>query len=204
MPPGDVEVVTVDMTIPIGTPHLTMIPNVATATDDEGDEDDGEADIIVIAPPDLAIDKDGPSSVHPGQQFPFSITVRNIGIGPAVGPIIVTDTLPPGLTFVSGGGNGWTCGAVAQIVTCTNPASLAPGQSTFFQIVVRAGNVEGSFLNTATVGPPDPNPDNNTDTFPIVIFRAAPAPALSPLGMGIALLLLSVVAAVAMRRAAKR
>jgi uncharacterized repeat protein (TIGR01451 family) len=41
--------------------------------------------------------------------------------------ISVTDVLPAGLTYVSGTGSGWTCGASGQTVTCTRPPVLNPG-----------------------------------------------------------------------------
>ena len=44
-------------------------------------------------------------------------------------PVVVTDTLPAGLSFVSGTGAGWTCAAAGQVVTCGHPPFLDPGQS---------------------------------------------------------------------------
>jgi uncharacterized repeat protein (TIGR01451 family) len=44
-------------------------------------------------------------------------------------PVVVTDTLPAGLNFVSGTGTGWACTASGQVVTCTHPPFLDPGQS---------------------------------------------------------------------------
>src|SRR5688572_32344696 len=44
--------------------------------------------------------------------------VRNVGTLPAPGPMTLTDTLPAGLTYVSGTGSGWSCSAAEQTVTC--------------------------------------------------------------------------------------
>ena len=45
----------------------------------------------------------------------YSIVVQNNG-GTVTGPTTVTDTLPAGLSFVSGTGTGWSCGATGQAV----------------------------------------------------------------------------------------
>ena len=44
----------------------------------------------------------------------------------------MTDTLPAGLGFVSGGGSGWSCSATGQTVSCANPTGLAVNGSTSF------------------------------------------------------------------------
>src|SRR5262249_20633425 len=63
---------------------------------------------------------------------PFSIVVHNAGPGSAGGPIVpvtVTDTLVSGFTpsATPGSGTGWNCGAVGQVVTCTNSTAVAAG-----------------------------------------------------------------------------
>src|SRR5581483_2764573 len=55
-----------------------------------------------------------------GQQGPYTLPATDTGPAGSVGPITVTDTLPTGESYVSAGGTGWTCGAAAQIVTCTD------------------------------------------------------------------------------------
>ena len=57
------------------------------------------------------------------------ITVSNIGGAATTGTITVTDSLPTGLTNVSGTGTGWTCGALGQDVTCTSGTAIAAGGS---------------------------------------------------------------------------
>ncbi|MCC6179384.1 MAG: S8 family serine peptidase [Chloroflexi bacterium] len=84
------------------------------------------------AAPDLTLTKTHTSSFTVGQNGVYTLTVSNAA-GPSVeatsGPISVTDTLPAGLSFVSGTGTGWACSALGQAVTCTNPGPLAPGAS---------------------------------------------------------------------------
>lgn len=58
------------------------------------------------------------------QRYPITVTNATTA-GPTTGPVIVTDTLPSGLTFVAGSGSGWTCSATGQDVACTNPGPHA-------------------------------------------------------------------------------
>jgi uncharacterized repeat protein (TIGR01451 family) len=68
-------------------------------------------------------------------------------------PVVVTDVLPAGLSFVSGTGTGWTCGAVGQTVTCTRPpplniATAAPPLTLTVAVTMPAAP---NVTNTATV-----------------------------------------------------
>lgn len=83
-------------------------------------------------------------------------------------PISVTDTLPAGLTYVSGTGAGWTCGAAGQLVTCTHAGPLNANSSLpAITLTVAVGNAAfPSIENTAQVTTPsnDPDPANNSAT----------------------------------------
>ncbi len=57
----------------------------------------------------------------------YSLSVKNNGPQSASGTITVTDTLPSGLTYVSGTGTGWSCSAAGSVVTCTNAGPVANG-----------------------------------------------------------------------------
>jgi uncharacterized repeat protein (TIGR01451 family) len=77
---------------------------------------------------------------------------------------------------VSGTGTGWTCNAVGQTVTCTNPNPLASGSSSIITLTVAVGaSVATSVTNTATVASTtsDPTPANNTATDPTTVVPAA-------------------------------
>jgi uncharacterized repeat protein (TIGR01451 family) len=78
---------------------------------------------------DLAVTKSHSGDFVVGQQGVYTIGVSNNGPLSEPGPITVTDTLPAGLSFVSGTGTGWSCGAVGQDVTCTLTGALASGAS---------------------------------------------------------------------------
>lgn len=83
---------------------------------------------------DLGIKKTGATT--PAQQpfYVFDLTVTNVGgaINNA-GAIVVTDTVPPNMTFNTIGGAGWTCvppgGPAGTIITCTySGPPVASGQ----------------------------------------------------------------------------
>src|SRR6185312_3378044 len=88
------------------------------------------SDSTTINLPDLSITKSHTGAFTAGTNATFNIGVSNSATaGPTAGAITVTDTLDSHFTFVSGSAAGWTCGAVSQVVTCTNPGPLAPGAS---------------------------------------------------------------------------
>jgi uncharacterized repeat protein (TIGR01451 family) len=77
------------------------------------------------------------SSFTAGETGQFRLTVTNKGTATATAPIVITDTLPVGLTYAKVSGTGWKCTAVGQAVTCTNTSSLGVGKSTTLTIDVR-------------------------------------------------------------------
>ncbi len=127
---------------------------------------------------DLALGKTGPTTVVPGSTMDYTLVVTNNDVdeadplwanaAPSALQPQVVDTLPAGLTFVS----GTDCTAVGQVVTCQAPAgtdSIPQGDSETFTFTVRAaGDLTNavSLVNTARVVPqasnPDPVPANNT------------------------------------------
>ena len=118
---------------------------------------------------DLAITKTASGVFVRGSNGAYTITVINNGPQSASGNFTVTDTLPAGLTFVSGTGTNWSCSAVGQVVTCTNTiATLANGASlgALTLTVAVAAAAPASITNTATVAGTtiDHVPGNNSST----------------------------------------
>jgi uncharacterized repeat protein (TIGR01451 family)/LPXTG-motif cell wall-anchored protein len=145
-----------------------VTPSTAVATlapgEDRTDVDFGyrqEADLVLGKTVDDA-------TLDATDTATFRITVGNDGPNPAEGPIVVTDTVPAGLTPVSASGTGWSCGTAAQVVTCTAPGPLANG-ATLPEIVVTAtvdATADATLVNTATVAAATYETDesDNTDT----------------------------------------
>lgn len=104
---------------------------------------------------DLAITKTHTGNFTVGANASYTLQVSN-GTGPGViavdYPITLSDTLPAGLSFVSGTGSGWSCSAAGQVVTCAHPNTgfLLPGQSLpALALTVAVGNGVFGPTNTA-------------------------------------------------------
>ena len=127
---------------------------------------------------DLAITKTGPTVPVPaGTSFTYNIGVSNAG--PSDAPnVVVSDTLPPGVTFVgsTGGCTGTT------LLTC-NLGTLVNGASTSFSVTVHVpanylssrSETSATLSNTAKVASSatDPNLSNNTSTALTAVIAVA-------------------------------
>ncbi|MCX5741409.1 MAG: hypothetical protein NT062_02800 [Proteobacteria bacterium] len=128
----------------------------------------------VLTPANLGITMtDAPDPVAAGGTVTYTIDLTNAGPG-AAAMLAVTDTLPAGVTYVSASGTNWTCAAVGQVVTCTNP-TLASGSSSSIALATLAPSAGGMVTNTATVDAmtPDPTPANNTASATTTVNAAA-------------------------------
>ena len=141
---------------------------------DPGDNDDPTPVTFPSQDFDLEISKTGPGEVNSGDTATWSLVVTNLGPGVAPGPIVVTDTLPAQLSFVSAAGSSWSCGAAGQTVTCTRAADLAVGESASISLATIATGVDGERItNPAEVESQGPIVeviiDNNSDEATLVI-----------------------------------
>jgi uncharacterized repeat protein (TIGR01451 family) len=120
------------------------------------------ASVTLIPEADLSVDKDGPAMVYVGEDITYELTVANAGPADATG-IILVDTLPEGVTFVSASA---VCTEAEGVVTC-DIGELAAGASVEITIVVTAPAEPATLTNSAEVSgeQPDSLVDNNTDSF---------------------------------------
>jgi uncharacterized repeat protein (TIGR01451 family) len=112
---------------------------------------------------DLEISKaDSPDPVTVGDNLTYTITVTNLGPDAATN-VVVTDTLPSGVTFVSASPG---CVHSAGVVTC-NLGNIPAGGFVTITIVVTV-TAPGTISNTATVTSDtlDPKTANNSDAEP--------------------------------------
>jgi len=100
--------------------------------------------------PALTIGKSGPATATQGTNFAYTLAVTNTGDVATSGVITVTDTLPAGLTFVSGSGGGFTCSASGQTVTCTSSTAIASNGTATITLSVNP-TTNGVKANTASV-----------------------------------------------------
>ena len=132
----------------------------------------------IAAGPDLILSK-----AHVGADFTqgqhgaqYILTVTNVGSSSTSGSISVNDTLPTFLSFASGSGIGWSCGATGQTVTCANVATpIAPGASSTITLNVNvASNAASSLQNVAlVVCSCSEDSSNNTSNIDSVTVNAA-------------------------------
>jgi len=127
---------------------------------------------------DLAIAKSHTGNFTAGANGIYTLTITNVGGMSATSGINVVDTLPSGLSFVSGTGNGWFCsGEADRRVVCDRSAALAPGDSTKITLTVSvATRVLSRVVNTATVSTPGDSVSTNDTARDTTIINAAPPP----------------------------
>jgi len=119
----------------------------------------GEASVS----PDLKLTMIHSGSFAIATEGNYLLTIFNAGSAATTGPISLTDTLPTGLSYISGSGAGWTCAANSQSVTCTRTAALTVHaySSVTLTVGVSAEAAPG-VTNTAVVTTAgDANPDND-------------------------------------------
>ncbi len=179
---ADAPVITVVTLVGAGVPDGSQIVNAARVTTATGGDDPADnlddATVDVRARADLVLTKShAGGEVVAGASAVFTIEVHNDGPSDAVGPLVVTDTLPAGLTYLSATG-GWTCVPSGADVTCTLPGDLLAGASApdlELTAQVDAGVEPTDLTNTATVesSTVDPTPGNNTDDATIAVVQNA-------------------------------
>lgn len=164
---------------PAAGPTITDSATVAGSVPDPNAANDTATDVVSLvtsASADLALTMLHGASFVPGQFGIYTATVINNGPSQASAPIKITDTLPAGLSFLTGSGTGWSCLAVGQTVTCTNTQPISAGTTSTVGINVGVSSTApSSVTNTATVTgvEADPNPANNTATDPTTVTALA-------------------------------
>lgn len=128
----------------------------------------------VVNTADLEIAKtDNPDPVLAGGQLVYTINVKNNGPHIAL-DVVVTDTLPASVTYVSDTGS---CDTTALPVLTCDLGDMASGATSSFTITVTTGSsATGTITNTASVTgiANDPNPANNSDSEDSLVFAFAP------------------------------
>jgi uncharacterized repeat protein (TIGR01451 family) len=124
--------------------------------------------------PDLRVRRPE-ESLWAGLTGAYFIIVDNHGTAPA-NTMVVTDVLPPELTFLSGGGDGFSCSANGELVSCSYSGSPMDPLSTRTISMTVAVSVSAPSTLTHPVSvasSEDMNPSNNTESG---IFGIQPVP----------------------------
>ncbi len=114
----------------------------------------GLASVLINPDVDLSITKTADqSNYNVGNTVTYTITVTNNGLNPATG-VVVTDTLPAGLTIVDADG-----GSVVGNVITWNIANIAAGGQQVLTVTatVDAGTQGQTLTNTVSTGCPQDN-----------------------------------------------
>ncbi|MEI7533318.1 MAG: SdrD B-like domain-containing protein, partial [Verrucomicrobiae bacterium] len=158
-----------------GSTNLTFTPTnlgvttiTYTVADAHGGTSTATITVNVTELANLAIGKTASSTVFATSNLTYTISVTNLGPTPA-SLVVVTDTLPVGVTFVSASGGGVTN---AGLVTW-NLGTLTNNQTSNLTVIVTAP-VSGSLTNTANVNSPTPDPTPTNNVTPPVITSVTP------------------------------
>jgi hypothetical protein len=124
--------VTVPVTVaPTASGNLTVTGSVSDPNDIGTAGKNATDSVVIGAPsPDITITSTHTGTFLPGGTGTYVVNVSNKPqAGPTTGPVTVTFPIPDGLTASTAAGDGWTCKAAGQTVTCTRSDVLQPGAS---------------------------------------------------------------------------
>ncbi len=113
-----------------------------------------------------------PVTLGSGQNISFFISANNSGPSAATG-VIMTDTLPAGVTFVSATSSLGSCSQAAGTVTC-NIGNMAVFAGVNVTITVAPNTASSSATTSANISAnePDQNPANNSASDSVTILAA--------------------------------
>ncbi len=135
----------------------------------------------VISGANLGMAKTGtPNPVVGGATISYTLTASNAGPNDS-GDIVITDNLPPSVSFVSAAGPGWSCSHSAGVVTCRRAGPHGVGAAIpAVTLVGRVNASGGTVTNSASVAPDttgssvvDPDTTNNTATVDTTVLPGA-------------------------------
>lgn len=150
---------TLSLTVTVTAAAYDEVINVGVVSADQPETDptDNTSDDTVTVPPQstLVVTKTALGGLQVGSKGTYVIAVTNDGPTEDPGPIVVTDVLPRGLTFVSATSASASCDASGQTVTCTVTGPLGVGETASITLVVKVGNAAyPEVTNTVTVTTP--------------------------------------------------
>ena len=171
---GDATVIA-QFTVPVGTPGGITNDVTITGVSQSDPDQTGDATVAITSAPsaDLAVSKeDDADPVILGSQVTYSITVSNSGPDQATG-VILLDTLPDTVEFVSSSNGSANCSADSGLVIC-QLAQISSGGQSKVDIVVTTLET-GEIVNhvTVTANEHDPNTGDNSDTEATSVQRLA-------------------------------
>jgi uncharacterized repeat protein (TIGR01451 family) len=176
LPAGQSAVLTLTVAAHAGTAGqiIANTAQVGAAVQGDANGDNNAASITTtVVGANLSINKNAFEAVAAGSVFTYTITVTNSGPSPATG-VVVSDTLPAELNFVSVEPGLPTCVEASGVISCTL-GTLNNGVTTSVTLVVTPTTV-GIVTNTASVASSETDPilSDNSATAETIIGPAAP------------------------------
>lgn len=178
---------TIDLKVKVGLSlGEQTVTNTAEVSSETGDpnpaNNTSSAEIKTGPAADVAITKQGPSSVVTGESITWKLDVANHGPSTAH-DVTVTDPLPTGVTYTSSTASQGTCAIASGTLTC-ELGTLSNGGSAEVTVTATVTAAPGQIQNTATVSAeePDPEPENNTSTATTTVTAtpSSPPPSTPP------------------------
>jgi uncharacterized repeat protein (TIGR01451 family) len=168
---GTAPEINIEVTAPSNPVTIQNAASVASDTPDDVTTNSSDSvDVTVISHADLAITKTAsPSPVAVGETLTYTLSVENLGPDMA-NDLVVVDTLPDSVSFVSAAGTGWICTEASKTVTCERDM-LDVGTAFDITIEVTAPMGTGEISNTASVSSTtaDNSTINNSDTASVTV-----------------------------------
>ncbi|OUC07147.1 hypothetical protein RY27_16660, partial [Litorilinea aerophila] len=129
----------------------------------------------LVTEADLGVVKSGTATAAPGDTVTYTVQLHNSGPADAQG-VVVTDTLPAGLSLVAVTPGGICTGSGSTIVCSFGTLAAGATETVLVTATVASDVAPGSSLeNRVTVGSstPDPNPLNDSDSADTSIIAQA-------------------------------
>jgi uncharacterized repeat protein (TIGR01451 family) len=159
---GGGDVFTLTITSPAAAGPFSNTATVTSSNESAPGDESSTANTNLGSVADLSITKTAPATVPMGSVLDYAITVGNTGPDAATN-VVVTDTLPAGVTFISATPSQGSCAGTTTI-TCNLNTILNGGSATITLSVLVTANPGTVIINTATIDSTetDPTPLNAT------------------------------------------
>ncbi|MDO5728377.1 MAG: DUF11 domain-containing protein [Actinomycetaceae bacterium] len=144
---------------------MTNTAQVSSDTPDPTDSNNSSSSTTSVKQvADLTIAKSGPAEVIAGESATWTMTIGNAGPSTARA-VVLSDTLPEGVSFDSYTSESLTCEVVESTITC-ELAELAAGATATVEVVGAvdaSADTASTMTNTATVSSDTPEPEDGAD-----------------------------------------
>jgi uncharacterized repeat protein (TIGR01451 family) len=177
LPVNQSAVLTLAVTAQPDAAGQTITNTAQVGTADQGDSDSSNnsaAAPLTVVGANLAISKvSSLEAAGPGTVLTYTITVTNSGPSPATG-VVVSDTLPAGLSFISVSPGSPTCAETGGAISCT--LGMLNDEAVSAVTIVVSATTVGTVTNVARVSSNEADPTLSDNEAAAETIIGAPAP----------------------------